>query len=253
MSQEILSLPSPPADLRVAYGNERSQFIDFRSPVSNAAGAAVVMIHGGFWRQRYDLEHAGHLCAAITASGFTTANIEYRRVGEPGGGWPGTFEDIEAALHSAQRHHGNGKPTVVVGHSAGGHLALWAATRPLNLAAVIALAPVACLRTAWQQRLGDGAVADFLGGSPDDLPDRYFFACPSRHSTRVPRVLIHGTADDIVPLNVSQDYLTGRSAESGLVRLVELSGADHFDLIDPRSASWKIVLAEIKNAAGAGS
>lgn len=251
MPQEILSLPPPPAHLRVAYGKEKSQFIDFRFPVSHAAAAIVIMIHGGFWRQRYDLAHAGHLCAAITACGLTTANIEYRRVGEPGGGWPGTFDDIQAAIDSVQRHQGNDKRVLVVGHSAGGHLALWAATRRQDLAAVIALAPVACLRTAWQQRLGDGAVEDFLGGPPDAVPDRYLFACPSQHRTRVPRVLIHGTADDIVPLNVSRDYLTARAVDSDGVRLIELPGADHFDVIDPRSTSWKTVLAEIKNTADA--
>ncbi|PYX89100.1 MAG: hypothetical protein DMG67_15860 [Acidobacteria bacterium] len=233
MPHEILSLPPPSAHLRVAYGKERSQFVDFRFPASNVAAAIVIMIHGGFWRQ------------------LTTANVEYRRVGEPGGGWPGTFDDIQAALHSAQKHHGNDKPALVVGHSAGGHLGLWGATRRQDLAAVIALAPVACLRTAWQQRLGDGAVADLLGGPPDVVPDRYLFACPSQHGTRVPRVLIHGTADDIVPLNVSQDYLTARSAESDVVRFIELPGTDHFDLIDLRSPSGRMVLAEIKKMADA--
>ncbi len=253
MPQEILSLPPPPADLRIPYGAEKNQFIDFRFPVCNTAVALVVMIHGGFWRQRYDLTHAGHLCAAVTASGLTTANIEYRRIGEPGGGWPGTFDDIQAALQRAQRRHGNNKPALVVGHSAGGHLGLWVATRDQDLAAIIALAPVSCLRTAWRRRLGDGAVADLLGGSPDDVPDRYLFGCPSQQSTRVPRILIHGTGDDIVPLDLSREYLTARTVESDMVRLIELPGADHFDLIDPRSASWRTVLTEIKNAANASS
>jgi acetyl esterase/lipase len=253
MPEEILSLPPSAAHHRVPYGSEKSQFIDFRFPFSAGADAVVIMIHGGFWRQRYDLTHAGHLCAAITACGFTTANIEYRRVGEPGGGWPGTLDDIEAALDGVHRYCGNDKPAIVIGHSAGGHLALWAATRRQNLTAVIALAPVACLRTAWQQRLGDGAVADLLGGPPDAVPERYRSACPSQHSTPVPRVLIHGTADDIVPLSVSRDYVTARSVEAHLVRLVELPGADHFDLIDPRSASWKTVLAELENKAAASS
>lgn len=253
MPQDILSLPSPPADLRVTYGEERSQFIDFRFPASKAAAASVIMIHGGFWRQKYDLAHAGHLCAALTACGLTTANIEYRRVGEPGGGWPGTFDDIQAALHSVRRRHGNDKPALVVGHSAGGHLGLWAATRQQDLAAVVALAPVACLRTAWQLRLGDGAVADLLGGAPDAVPDRYLFASPSEHGTRTRRVLIHGTADDIVPLSISQDYARARAAESDAIRLIELPGVDHFDLIDPRSTSGRTVVAEIRRMADESS
>ena len=255
MPQEILNLPSPLADLRVAYGAERSQFIDFRFPASHAADAIVIMIHGGFWRQKHDLAHAGHLCAALTACGLTTANIEYRRVGEPGGGWPGTFDDVQSAIQSVRTHHGNGndKPAVVVGHSAGGHLALWAATQQQDLAAVVALAPVACLRTAWQQRLGDGAVADFLGGAPDAVPDRYHFACASEHSTRTRRVLIHGTADDVVPLSISRDYVRARAAESEAIKLIELPGADHFDVIDPRSAPGAIVVREIRNLADASS
>jgi acetyl esterase/lipase len=252
MPDDILSIPPPPADLRATYGKESSQFVDFRFPASNPAAAIVIMIHGGFWRQRYDLAHAGHLCAALTADGLTTANIEYRRVGEPGGGWPGMFDDIQAALESVRMRHGGDKPVVVVGHSAGGHLSLLTATQQQGLAGVVALAPVACLRTAWQQRLGDGAVAELLGGPPEAVPERYVFACPSLHRARAPRVLIHGTADDIVPLKVSHDYLTARSAESDVVRLVELPGADHFDLIDPRSASWGTVVTEIKNMADTG-
>jgi acetyl esterase/lipase len=253
MPQDILSLASPAADHRVAYGKESSQFIDLRFPGSHAAAVLVIMIHGGFWRHRYDLTHAGHLCGAITASGFTTANIEYRRVGEPGGGWRGTFDDALAAIHKARSHHGNDKPAVVIGHSAGGHLALWAATRVHDLAAAIALAPVAVLRTAWQLKLGDGAVEDFLGGAPDTVPDRYLWACPSLHGTRVPRVLIHGTLDDVVPLSLSREYLTARSVESDVVKLIELPGSDHFDVIDPRSAAWGSVVGVIKNLVDSGS
>ena len=253
MPQEILNLPSPPADLRVAYGEERSQFIDFRFPTTHAAAAIIIMIHGGFWRQEHDLAHAGHLCAALTACGLATANIEYRRVGEPDGGWPGTFDDVETAIHAVQKRNGNDKPAVVVGHSAGGHLALWAVTRQLDLAAVVALAPVACLQTAWQQRLGDGAVANLLGGAPDAVPDRYLFASPSEHNTRTRRVLIHGTADDVVPLSISQDYVRERAAESDAIRLIELPGADHFDVIDPRSAPGRTVIAEIRRMADASS
>jgi acetyl esterase/lipase len=247
MPEQILSLASPPADLRVAYGKESSQFIDFRFPASDAGTALVIMVHGGFWRQKYDLAHAGHLCAAVTACGLTTANIEYRRVGEPGGGWPGTFEDVPAALRTARTHSGNRKPTLVMGHSAGGHLALWAATQQQDLNAVIALAPVACLRRAWELGLGDGAVSDLLGGPPDVVPDRYLLACPSKQSTRVPRILIHGTDDDIVPLSVSEDYLAARSVESDVVRFIKVHRADHFDLIDPRSGSWNRVIAEIND------
>ena len=221
---EILTSPTPPADERVAYGDAPSQFADFRYPA--AAGPLAVMIHGGFWRVRYDLTHAGRLCAALTRAGYATANLEYRRAGEPGGGGRGTFDDVEAGVEFACRHTG-ASDAIVIGHSAGGHLALWLASRSPRVAGVIALGPVAGLRLAYEQNLSNGAAAELIG-SPEEFPERYAFADPCRLSALAPRILLHGTADDIVPIVHSREYVKAQGGE-----LVELAGGDHFVVIEP--------------------
>src|SRR5450755_1998951 len=96
-AEDILTLVPPAADARVAYGSDPNQFIDLRLPRSKGPHAALIFIHGGYWRAKYSLEHAGHLCAALTAKGIATFNVEYRLVGNPGGAWPNTFADIRSA------------------------------------------------------------------------------------------------------------------------------------------------------------
>jgi len=223
--------------MRRRYGDADSQFVDFRRPAEGTGRPLVVMIHGGFWRVRYDLKHVTPLCAALAAAGFATANIEYRRVGEPGGGWPGTFDDVKLAVgfarEQAPQYGGDSSRTVVLGHSAGGHLALWVAAEIPDLTAVIGLAPVSSLH----QTLSDNAVAGLMGGTPTQFPDRYAYADPAR-PTPVPRVIIHGTADDIVPIALSRDY-------TAPARLIEIPGADHFAVIAPKHSAWQIVLHEV--------
>jgi len=186
------------------------------------------MIHGGFWRARYDLLHAGHLCAALTAAGYPTANIEYRRTGEIGGSWPGTFEDVKRAITFAGT-----ASTIVVGHSAGGHLALWVASELSCLTAAIGLAPVATLH----QSLSNHAAREFMGGDPWEFPERYAFADPAL-PTPVPRIIIHGDADEIVPIALSRNY-------NAPAKLIELPGASHFDVIDPDTPAFASLLAEL--------
>ena len=247
MPRDILTLPAPPSDLRLSYGGDPLQFIDFR--FASEAAPLVVHLHGGFWRNRFDLLHGGHLCAALRAVGLTTANVEYRRVGDAGGGWPGTLDDALAALRFAQSWV-PGQPTIITGHSAGGHLALCLGNWVTELAGVVALGPVACLREAWELGLGSGAVEEFLQATPTQDPERYRTACPSLHQSGVPRVLIHGSADDVVPISVSRAYVAARAADP--VNLVELAGADHFDPIDPRSAVWSTVVATIRKLLSGG-
>ena len=128
MGEEILAVPPPPADARVAYGSDPNQFGDLRLPKGKGLFPSVVNLHGGFWRSKYDLLHAGHLCAALTALGFATWNVEYRRVGNEGGGWPGTLEDIVSAHRFlpqlAKRYPLDASKVLVMGHSAGGQLAI---------------------------------------------------------------------------------------------------------------------------------
>jgi acetyl esterase/lipase len=226
-----------PAPERLPYGKLASQFVDFFRPSAGEGRPLAIMIHGGFWRVRYDLLHAAPVCAALSEAGFAAANIEYRRVGEPGGGWPGTFDDVKRAVAFAreQAPHYAGDParTLVLGHSAGGHLALWVAAEVRDLAAVIGLAPVASLH----QSLSDNAAAGLIGGSADEFPERYAYADPAR-STPVPRVIIHGVDDDIVPIALSREY-------AAPARLIEIPGADHFSVIDPLHPAWQVVLHEV--------
>jgi acetyl esterase/lipase len=197
------------------------------------------MIHGGFWRPTYDLSHASHLCAALAKTGVSVASLEYRRAG-----WPATFNDILAGFKAAVKQ----TAPVVMGHSAGGHLALRLAGEKLPIRGVVALAPVASLELGYQENLGSGAVVDFLGGKPSEIPDVYEDADPVKHSSSIRRVLIHGTNDDVVPIANSRAYLEARRQDPGGVRLVEVEGADHFDLIDPSSLAWAVVLANVKQA-----
>jgi acetyl esterase/lipase len=230
--------PAPPPDQRLAYGEYPSQFVDFRFPQSRDREGAVlaIYIHGGFWRARIDLTHSGHPCAAMAAAGHISASIEYRRAGQEGGGWPGTLADVRRAVRFAREQH-PGLPAVALGHSAGGHLALCMAAEMPDLRRVVALAPVADPRRAWELNLGDGAVTDFFGGGADQFPERYAMGRPV-----CPVVLIHGTADEIVPVETSRLYVGGR--------LIEIEGGDHFDVIDPETAAFGRVLAELSPVRG---
>ncbi len=244
MSREILSRPAIPATHRIPYGPDASQFFDIFQPKTSSTGLAV-MIHGGFWRSPFDLTHASHLCAALAATGRTVTSLEYRRVGATGGGWPATFQDVVAGFESV-RHHFNGAPEpIVLGHSAGGHLALRLASETSSMKAVIALAAVSCLDLADEQNLGNGAVRDFLGGSLQDVPAIYHAADPSHRESTVPFVCIHGDQDDVVPCAFSSTYLARRWRDSPRNKLIELPSADHFDLIDPDSKAWPSVLAAL--------
>ena len=244
MSQNILQIPPPEPGQRIPYGSDPNQFGELRLPQGKSPHPVVIFIHGGYWRAAYDLTHAGHLCAAIAAAGYAVWSLEYRRVGQPGGGYPGTLEDVRAAaLHLSTLAGLDLTRVVVAGHSAGGHLALWlAAQKVIPLKGVAALAAVSDLRRGHEQKLGAGAVAEFLGCSPATCNDRYAAASPADLlPISVPQVLLHGTADDIVPFDLSQHFANA----SRNARLVALPGAGHFDLIDPRSKEWPVVLQNI--------
>jgi acetyl esterase/lipase len=245
MSEDILTVPPPPADMRLAYGPDPNQFGDLRLPKKpTTAGSPVVMnIHGGFWRAKYDLLHAGHLCTALTSAGFATWNVEYRRAGNPGGGWPGTFEDIATSYRFlpqiAERFHLDHSRVLVMGHSAGGHLALCLAAHVPSLRQVVSLAGVVNLRRAFELHLSSDAVVEFLGGKPNEVPEHYSEADPAQLSLGQARqALIHGLNDDVVSPEFSRQYVITKRKSGENVTLLEIPKADHFDLIDPRSSAW---------------
>jgi acetyl esterase/lipase len=244
MSEEILSLTPPPADHRLAYGADPNQFGDLRLPKGEAPFSVAMNIHGGFWRAKYDLVHGGHLCAALTKKGVATWNLEYRRVGNAGGGWPGTFEDVANGYRFlsqiAKQYKLDARKVVVIGHSAGGQLALCLAAHEQAVTSAVSLAGIVDMQRAFELHLSNDAVVEFLGGKPEEVSDHYHEADPMKLTPgKANQVLIHGTKDDIVPMSFSRNYVQTKS--DGNVNLIEIAGADHFDLIDPRSAAWKLV------------
>lgn len=228
--------------MTLAYGPHPCHIIDVRVPARLPA-PLVVMLHGGFWRSEYDRTHTGPLTAALASAGYVVAIPEFRRTGADGG-WPGTFDDVAAALDAVPDLLApySSEPPVVLGHSAGGHLALWAAARPeARMRAVVSLAGCADLVMCSELGLDDGATDLLLGGGPDRVPERYGFADPAQLPVPVaPVTLLHGTADDRVPIAVSRSY----AARTGAA-LLQLPGVGHFALIDPLSPVWPRVLAAV--------
>lgn len=250
----VLDRTAPPPARTTAYGPDPAHVYDVRLPAGPATEVGVVVVHGGFWRERFDRTHAGCQAQAFADAGHPVAVVEYRRTGMPGGGWPGTGEDVAAAVAAVRADPALPERLVLVGHSAGGHLVAWAAAQPwgADLAGVVSLAGVVDLRAAFEQRLGDGAVEAFLGGTPDGLPEAYAAADPSRHVPRVPVVLVHGADDDIVPPTISRSYAERVSSLAGSplpVTLREVEGCEHFGLIDPEHPAFAEVLAAVSGLA----
>jgi len=226
-----------------SYGQDANQFGELRTPEGHKDRPLVVLIHGGFWRDQYHLDLMHPLCNDLCERGFATWNIEYRRVGPTGGGWYTTLLDVAAAIdHVKQRW----KSIAVVGHSAGGHLALWNASRvdaPQPPSLTIGLAPVADVVAANRNGTGNDATANFFGGNVDEVPERYAHAqpMPDRYTGRV--VLVHGDADINVPVEQSR-------AQAGQVARIEiLEAVDHFAVIDPAHVSWMITVTELEELA----
>jgi len=251
---DILSLAPPKADARVAYGGDANQFVDLRLPKMKGPHALAFVIHGGYWRAKYDLEYMGHVCAALTSKGIATANVEYRRVGNVGGGWPGTFADVRAGYQfltqNAHKYEFDPRRVVVMGHSAGGQLRLCLAAHEGGVKAVISLAGVVDLQRAYALHLSNDAVVEFLGGTPAEVGDHYKEADPMKLTIAARQWLVHGAADDVVPPAFSRDYVGAKQKLKEDARLVEIVGAGHFEIVDPRAGAWKDVERVVMEAVG---
>ncbi len=244
LSDDILGLAEPKADARVGYGSDGNQFVDLRLPKGKGPHSLAICIHGGYWRAKYDLEYLAYLCSALTAKGVATANVEYRRVGNAGGGWPGTFADIRAAyqflMQNAGKYELDARHVAIVGHSAGGQLALCLAAHETSVKAVVSLAGVVDLQRAYQLHLSNDAVVEFLGGTPVEVADRYREADPMKLEVPARQWLTHGSADDVVPVEFSRTYVKAKQARKEDAWLVEIAGG-HFNLIDPRTGAGRAV------------
>jgi len=257
--RKILDMPAPAADIRLHYGQDALQFGDLRMPAGPGPHPVAIVIHGGFWRAKYGLAYAGHMAAALTAAGIATWNLEYRRMGNPGGGWPGTFLDnalgADYVRELARKYPLHLEKVISIGHSAGGHLAVWLAARrripqgdtlasadPIKLRGAVSLAGIVDLRRAWELKLGDNAVDLLMGGPPVELSARYRTASPIELAPLGLKVrLLHGTEDSTVPIEISNGYQKAASRAGDDARLVVLGGADHFAAVDPRSEHWATV------------
>jgi acetyl esterase/lipase len=265
--QDLMQLPTPASGQKIAYGKDSLQFGELRMPAGKGPFPVVVVIHGGCWLAQYNYQYMNHLSAALTKADYATWNLEFRRVGDPGGGWPGTFLDVGQGVdfvkQLARQYSLNSKKVVVMGHSAGGHLALWAAGRknlprnselytrnPLKVTGVVSLAGIPDL-VSYSVAKGscNAAVEKLMGGSPGAVPHRYQQGTPSSKLARRATVrLVQGSLDPIVPVSQASDFAAKSSGKGSHVKIALLPQAGHFDLVAPTSPVWPTVAQAVKEA-----
>ena len=246
----------------MAYGASQDQVGDLYLP-ETAHAPVICLLHGGYWRMPWGRDHIAPLAVPLTRLGFAVWNLEYRRVrgargelGAAGGGWPGTLQDVGAGIDHLASWAASGREgrvdltrVSVVGHSAGGQLALWAAAadgeygpRRVRVTAAVGLAPVADLRWAFERRCGHGAVENLLGGSPEEHPQRYREASPAeRLPLGVRQLVLHGTADEDVPVEISRRYARAAATAGDEVTFRELPDTPHMDFVDPESDATAVL------------
>ncbi|MFI0238279.1 alpha/beta hydrolase [Streptomyces sp. NPDC016845] len=273
------SHPAVPPDVTAAYGDHPDQVVDLYAPRDGATGAPlVVVLHGGAWRASFDRAHLSPFAGFLARRGFAVASVEYRR-GRPlprqgakspvAGRWPETFDDVAAALDAlpalVAEHlpSADARRTVVTGHSAGGHLALWAAARHVlpadspwrtpaapALRGVVALAPVADLGLAQKLGLCGGAASELLGGEGELSEARLPYADPARLlPTGIATTLVQGRTDTTVPFAVAEAYADAAARAGEVVGVTFLEGVGHFPLIDPAADACAVVAEEIAQLA----
>lgn len=237
----------------LSYGPGRQNVLDVTLPAGGGPHPVAFVLHGGFWRARYKRELMAPMCADLAARGWAAVNVEYRRVGRlrgGGGGVPATLEDVAAALdHLADLDEPLDLERVVsIGHSAGGHLALWAAApragSRVRCAGAVGQAAVSDLQRAAELALGAGIVQRFCGGGPEEVPARYRQASPAALlPLGVPQLLVHGERDEIVPVSLSRSYAAAARAGGDEVALVLRPEDGHFEHTDPASGAWEAVIS----------
>lgn len=263
---ELTTLAVAGTGQRIAYGTEPLEFGELRLPGGSEKVPLVVLIHGGCWQAEYDMQHVAAASAALAKDGFAVWTIEYRRVGDVGGGWPGTFDDVGRAVDkvrdlAVQNPRIDLTRVVLMGHSAGGQLALWAASRkqnemnglfassmpPLSVAGVVSLAGITDMAAYGAGSGGcNGAVTPLMGGLPTKVGERYRAVNPiERVPIGVPVRLVHGDADPIVPLSQSKDFQRRLRAAGGEAELDVVAGAGHFDLVAPQAEAWLSVVRAV--------
>ena len=266
--RDLQALSSRPPTARVAYGSDSSQYGELRVPPGPGPHPVAILIHGGCFKAMYaNLRELGAMGDTLAAEGIASWNIEYRRLGEPGAGWPGTYLDVGRAVDHlrtlAPAHRLDLSRVVLVGHSAGGHLAMWAASRgrlapesdvyqrdPLPVRGVMDLAgPVDMTANVpgYESACGDSVITQLLGGRPADVPAHYADASAVRRlPLGVPQVLVIGEHEGFAPRGVLEVYVRAARTAGDPVRLLVLPGAGHFELAMPTMPAWGPVAAAIR-------
>jgi acetyl esterase/lipase len=232
----------------VPYGPAPQQFGTWwAGPDAPVDRPVVVLVHGGYWRNRYGLDLMDGLAGDLAGRGWRVWNLEFRRTGDPGGGWPGTFDDVLAGIGHVAAVGGRGPdgrrtPVVLVGHSAGGHLALWAAgqrrtVEDTPIVAAVGLGALTDLRAASSDGLSEGAADLLLGGTPAEIGDRFDLASPTAHPPLAPTLLVRGARDHVVPADQADRLVAAAAAVGRPVDLLDTAD-DHFTLIDPARPGW---------------
>jgi acetyl esterase/lipase len=267
--EDLAALPSRAPDRRIAYGIESSQYGELRIPAGTGPHPLVILIHGGCFKASYaTARNFGAMADALKSEGIATWNIEYRRLGEPGSGWPGTYLDIGRAVDHvralAGEYHLDLGRVVVVGHSAGGHLAMWTAARrrltkasalfvadPLPVRGVMDLAgPVDMTANipGYEALCRDTVITSLLGGTPAAVPEHYAQASAMKLlPLGIPQVLVLGSHEDFVPLPLVDSYVRAATAAGDPVRRILIPGAGHFEIASPLSFTWPKVNAAIRS------
>lgn len=263
---EIASFGKIPYDFLVYYGTDSLQFGELRTPLSQSdTFPLVIFIHGGCWLSAYNLDHVSTVAADLVKEGYAVWTPEYRRVGDVGGGYPTTFKDVQTSVDYARTladiYPLDLDRVVVMGHSAGGHLALWLATQPnfsknsrlynanpLALKGVISLAGITDLAAyAKVENSCSSAVSKLMGGNAEKMATRYYKNSPiNLLPTNIPTRLVHGAIDNIVPLNQSESFAEKAKTKGEDVAIFTIEGGGHFDMVSPHSEAWKVVKRELK-------
>ena len=267
--QDLQALPSREPDHRVAYGKDSSQYGELRVPAGAGPHPVAILVHGGCFKAAYaNTRDLAPMADRLKSDGIATWNIEYRRLGEPGGGWPGTYLDAGRAVDHlrtlAEQHRLDLGRVVIVGHSAGGHLAMWAAARsrlptssplyvadPLPVRGVIDLAGPVDMTAhiqGYEALCRDTVITSLIGGTPATVPQRYEQASPIRLLPfGVPQVLVAGDHEDFVPLPLMETYVDAAGRAGDTVRLVVIPGAGHFEIASPGASAWPTVESAIRS------
>jgi acetyl esterase/lipase len=258
----LADFPEPPADHIIAYGDDPLQFGELRLPDGEGPFPVIVFMHGGCWMSEYDIGHSRKLTDAFPKEGIAVWSLEYRRIGDAGGAWPGTFDDIEAGYaflsKLAEQFPLDVGRVIVAGHSAGGHLALWLAQRveeqqPADVIkprGVLGLAPAPDLEYLYEHGTCGNAAGLLMGGSPEEFPDRYAYGSVARRIPQsTPQIAVVGKFDETWrPVGVR--YAKAAAAQGAPIDVIDAPESGHFEMIDPDSTTWPLVLGAARSLLG---